>query len=392
MAEEDAPSSEKDASAIKVAAEGGARLPALRVAPGRAPGPRRRGALLWGWATAFALIAALALGLGPKPWAARITTVAVEIAQPAPATRVLAVNGRIAARHSVDVRSLVEGSLADLPVDEGEQVTPGAILARIDSATQEAILQQAEAGLDAAQVTLEQAQAALERAEALGPNIARTLRDDAESAAQAAAQDVLRARALVDQARAQLERYTIRAPMAGTVLVVNVDPGQIVSPSTVILTVADLSQLLVETDVDESHATQIRTGMPAVLQLAGETALRGGRVSFVSQQVDPATGGLVVKLAFDDPVSAPVGLTVTANIVVERREAALTVPRSAIVTQDGVTSVFVVLGGTALRREVCVIDWPAGRLIVTEGLNPGEAVIADAAGIRGGARVREARP
>lgn len=391
MTEEDAPSSDKTAAALETARDGGTRLPALREAPARAPRPRARRALLWGWATAIGLIAALALGLGLKPWADRVPTVAVEIAQPAPATRVLAVNGRIAAVHSVDVRSLVEGSLAELRVTEGGTVAAGAVLARIDSATQEAIVKQAEAGLDSALVARQQAQAALERAEALGSNVARTLRDDAESAARAAAQDVRRARALLDQARAQLERYTIRAPMAGTVLVVDVDPGQTVSPSTVLLTVADLSQLLVETDVDESHATQIRPGMAAVLQLAGETVLRGGRVSFVSQQVDPATGGLVVKLAFDDPVSAPVGLTVTANIVVERREAALTVPRSAIVTERGATSVLVLTGGTAIRREVRVIDWPSARLIVIEGLSPGEAVIADPTGIRDGERVREAR-
>ena len=73
--------------------------------------------------------------------------------------------------------------------------------------------------------------------------------------------------------------------MAGTVLALYVDPGQNVDPSTVLLTLADLSQLIVETNVDEAYATQIRAGMPAVLQLAGDAASHDGRVSFVSQRV-----------------------------------------------------------------------------------------------------------
>ena len=84
--------------------------------------------------------------------------------------------------------------------------------------------------------------------------------------------------------------------------------------------------------MDEAYATQIAVGQPAVLQLAGETATRDGHVSFVSRRVDAATGGLAVKIAFDAPVDGPLGLTVTTNIVVDRRDAALTVPRTALVT------------------------------------------------------------
>jgi hypothetical protein len=68
----------------------------------------------------------------------------------------------------------------------------------------------------------------------------------------------------------------------------------------------------------------------AVLQLAGEAPRATGRVTRVSQRVDAATGGLAVEIAFDAPVTAPVGLTVTANIIVEAQDAALTAPRAAI--------------------------------------------------------------
>lgn len=158
------------------------------------------------------------------------------------------------------------------------------------------------------------------------------------------------------------------------------------------MTIADLGQLVVETDVDEAYATQIRADMPAVLQLTGETAIREGRVSDVSRRVDAATGGLAVRLVFDEPVTAPVGLTVTANIVIDRRDAALTVPRTAVLNEDGKPAVLVVADGIARLRPINVIEWPAARLIVTEGLAPGDVLILDATGIADGQSVRVEQP
>ena len=138
---------------------------------------------------------------------------------------------------------------------------------------------------------------------------------------------------------------------------------------------------MVETDVDEAYATQITTGLPAVLQLSGEAKTRSGHVSFVSGRVDASTGGLAVKIGFDAAVSAPVGLTVTANIVVDQQAAAITVPRAALVQGTGSAAVFVVAEGVARLRPVSVVDWPATRLIVTKGLAAGDVVILDATGI-----------
>jgi multidrug efflux pump subunit AcrA (membrane-fusion protein) len=103
--------------------------------------------------------------------------------------------------------------------------------------------------------------------------------------------------------------------------------------------------------------------------------------------VDTATGGLPVELIAETPLAAPVGLTVTANITVDDRAAAITVPRSAIIEDGADKVVFIVSGGMARRQPVTVIDWPAARLIVTEGLAAGDLVIRDATGITDGQAV-----
>lgn len=360
-------------------------VPALRpVAP--APVAKRR---LWLWGAAGLLGLALAGFAYSQFWMARPTPIAVEIVAFAPVTRVLAVNGRIGAVQSVDVRSVASGNLVGLPVAEGDLVEANQALAQVDAAAQNAIVRQAIAGLDAAIVAQQQATEVYDRAVALGGNVARTALEADAHAVQSATQEVARQTALLEQARIVLETYTVRAPVAGTVLEIDAEEGQIVGPSTRLLTLADLSELVVEADVDEAYATQIAVDQRAVLQLAGETGTREGHVSYVSNRVDEATGGLAIKISFDAAVSAPIGLTVATNIIVDRRDEALTVPRTALLNDDWV---FVVADGVAELRPVTVVDWPAARLIVTSGLAEGDVMIVDATGIADGQPVAMNQP
>lgn len=344
------------------------------------------------WLTGGLIAAALGLTFYFQPWVARMTEVTVETVIIAPATRVLAVNGRIAAAQSVSLRPLVTGILTAVSVAEGDGVPMGADLARIDATAQQAVVRQALAGLDAALVLQDEARATYARNQALEDNVARTVLENAARAVQSAAQEVARMTAVFDAAQIRLADFTILAPVKGTVLSLSADQGQSVDPSTVLMVLADLLQLVVETDVDEAYASQIQTGQAATLQLTGETVLRDSRVTFVSQRVDEATGGLAIKLALDSSVTAPVGLTVTANIIIDSREAAITLPRAALVSDPQGMAAFIVADGIAERRRIEVIDWPAARLIVTSGLVPGDVVIADATGIADGQAVSVGHP
>ncbi len=368
----------------------GARVPAVRPPPPPSRPSRKRRLWLWGLAGGLGLIlAGVALS---QFWMGRPIPVAAEIVSPAPVTRVLAVNGRLTARHSVDVRTRVGGAVVALPVTEGDTVEAGQVLARIDAEAQNTVVRQAMAALDAALIAQDEAQGTYDRSLALGANVAPSVLESQARAVQSAGQDVARLTAVLDQAQVALRDHTIRAPMDGTVLALEAEAGQIVDPAATLLTLADLGDLIVEADVDETYATQISVGQPAVLQLVGETGTRDGHVDFVSRQVDVATGGLAVRIGFDDPVDAPVGLTVAANIIVDRRDAALTVPRTALRSGADGTGVFVVEDGAARLRPVTVVEWPAARLVVTSGLTEGDVVITDATGIAEGQAVVVEQP
>ncbi|MHC5653367.1 efflux RND transporter periplasmic adaptor subunit [Stappia sp. ICDLI1TA098] len=344
------------------------------------------------WALAGLSVLGLAALLYVQPWVERPRSVAVEIATLAPVTRVLAVNGRVAAVHSVDVRPLVSGTLETLSVAEGDEVAAGQVLGLIDAKTQSAVLRQAMAGRDAALEAQQQASEAYDRSVSLGRTIARSVLETRAHAVELAVQEVARLTALADQARIALQNHTVRAPIPGSVLILNVDEGQFVDTSTLLLILADLRELEVETDVDEAYARQISRNQTAILQLAGETGTRTGHVNFVSTRVDVATGGLAVRISFDDPVIAPVGMTVTTNILVDQQAAALTVPRTSMVAGPTGTAVFVVEDRKARLRPITVVDWPATRLIATAGLAEGDVVIVDAAGLADGQAVEAVQP
>lgn len=166
----------------------------------------------------------------------------------------------------------------------------------------------------------------------MGVNMARTTLECDARAVTLAGQEVARQPALLDQARIQRAKDTLRAPLTA-------DPGQSVGAASVLMAVTDLGRLVVKTDV--SYAVQIKPGQVATLHLSGATEGRAGKGVFVSQQVDTATGGLAVTIA-------PIRLMVTVNNTVDDRATALTIPRSAL-SGD---AEMVATGGQAQSRDV----------------------------------------
>ena len=348
----------------------------------------RRTRRKWFWG---ALVTVLILGAGyaaiTQPWRSRPASVAVEILNLGPVSQVLALNGRIAARQAVRIRSSVVAQAVDVAAEVGAKVTAGDLLVRLNTSQPRALVNQAQAGLDAGLVQQQQAQANAERARALGENVTRVAREDAERGLVAAGNEVARLRAALDQAQSQLALYTISAPIDGVVLNRAVDRGQLVDTQSELFTIADLSHLVVETDVDEIYSARIQRGLKALLRPAGYSVAQSGTVIFAAPTVDPSTGGRAVKIAFDEAVDMPVGLTVNVNIIVSKTESALSVQRAAIVTEGADSHVLVVENGRALSRPVTFLDWPAERVMVTAGLSAGEWVVLDPTAVTPGQAV-----
>jgi len=329
----------------------------------------------------------LPVGGGLKPPPALVHTLA-----PGPIIRILAVSGRTAAETEISVRPAVSARVRTLFVSEGDQVAAGALLLTLDDSRQQLVVRQAQATLDAAILTRQEAQKAADRAAALGPNIPAASREAADRTLQRAESEVMRLRAALAEARLPLSDFRIRTPIDGTVLTRSVDPGDQVDPSRILMRIADLSAIHVDTEVDEAYAAKLRLGQSANLQLAGRDDVLTGRISFIGDEVNPNTGGVRVSLDFDTPPKAPIGLTTIANIYVARAVDALTVPRTALLDGDEGPAIFVVREGRAVKQPITIIDWPADRVQVTRGLSAGDTILLSPGGIRDGDHVTPQRP
>ncbi|HQD98832.1 MAG TPA: efflux RND transporter periplasmic adaptor subunit [Novosphingobium sp.] len=324
------------------------------------------------------------------PRESRVETISVEMA---PASRILAVNGRIRPRLQVDIRPALGGDLVALPFDVGDRVGAGQVLARIDDAPETAAIAEAEASVQAQQATLAQARRDLARFEALGQFATRREVEQRRLSVEEGARELSRRRAAVVQAREQRDRRVLRAPFAGVILERPVDPGQTVGLDSVIYRLAELTAPEVTVEVDEAYAAEIRPGMEARVSFPGQAGELRAAVAHVEPRVDPATGARDVRLTLvDGAAEVPSGLTVTVNLVIERRDRAISVPRSALILGGDAAKVRLVgKDGVVSERAVSFIDWPAETVIVTRGLAAGERLLADPEAAQPGEKVRTGR-
>jgi HlyD family secretion protein len=303
----------------------------------------------------------------------------VEILAEGPVTRILAVSGRIETDAQANVVATAAGKVIEISVEEGDRVTAGQVVAQIDPARQTAAVRQAEAGLASAMVARDEAEDVFRRAMALGQNVSPVTLSEAERRVAASVAEVERQQAIVDQSRLVLEDYTLRAPIAGTVLSSAVEPGQTVAQGTSLMEIADLGRAYVATNVDEAYAAHLRVGMDADVTLAGDTRVVSGHVTFIGAEVDTVTGSLTARIGLDAAADRPLGLTAVVNIIVDRVDRALTVPRTALVRAGSSPSVFLIRDGQVAEVPITFDDWPAERVRVKGGLTAGDVLILDPA-------------
>jgi RND family efflux transporter MFP subunit len=336
-------------------------------------------------------LAAIALAcMGYWMIACRDQPVATIVVERAQADRILALNGRIRPRLQIDIRPTLGGTLVALPFDVGDRVAREQILARIDDAPEQAAIAQAQASAETQQATLAQARRELARFEALGQFATRRDIEQLRLAVLEGERELNRRQAAIVQASELRDRRVLRAPFAGIILERPVDPGQTVGPESVIYRLADLSNPEISIEVDEVYAAEIRIGMTATVALPGQQRLLRARVHHVEPRVDPATGARAVRLDLINPaIDAPSGLTVTVNLLIERRQGAISIPRGAMILSGRLAKVRVVGDDNVVsERLITFVDWPAEFVIVTSGLQSGERILMEPVAVQPGESVR----
>lgn len=407
-------------------------LSSLRIEKGSAATFARKRRRKWPWIVLVLLLLAGGLWFsGVLTPAAPVTPATASLVYPAQTFTVLNASGYVVAQRKAAVAAKITSQLVELTVEEGSRVVEGQILGRLEGRDFQAAVVRAEALVAAAerQVAAAQKREAETRAQlaeaeltfkrytklVAGDVAAQSDLDTAESTyksltaelaartaeTRAAEAQVAAAHAALTEAKVNLSYTEIAAPFTAVVLTKDADVGDIVTPlgaaagsKASIVTIADMSTLMVEADVAESNISGVKPAQPCVIQL---DALPGerfpGKVHMIVPTADRAKASIMVKVAFDtlDPrilpeMSAKVAFLSREPTAAERTPI-LCVPTQALVRENDTAHVFVISAGRAVRTPVTTGRTLGDLTEITSGLTAGTQVVANPQGLADGQAV-----
>jgi HlyD family secretion protein len=348
-------------------------------------------------------------------------------------------SGRVMTALRVSVSAVITERVARIPVDEGQSVRKGSVLIELDDRDERAAMAQAQATVEQAEAKLRQmrevglpsAEQGLLQAEAnlrlsrqqydrnrdltTKGFISQSALDDskrnldvAESQLKAArlqvqtnapnGSDYLMAKTALAQsqaalasANARLEQTVIRAPTDGVLIARNVEAGDVVQPGKELMVLAPAGETQIVVQIDEKNLSQLKIGQKALVSADAYPRERfAAELFYINPGIDALRGSVEVKLR----VAAPPpylrqDMTVSVDIEVARGADKLVAPADTVFDAAGAHPwVLAVAGHRATKKAVTLGLKGEGQVEIREGVVPGDRLIAAAAGVAPGQRVR----
>ena len=329
--------------------------------------------------------------LGRPP---EVQTAIVGVKQAGQAGTVLTGSGYVITRHKyIVIGTKILGQIVAEPIEEGQQVKVGDLLARIDDRDYQAQLRQAYADRDlsAANVKLKSARAERLRALFKEGVQSKDALDDAENQLSVAEAELNKAIGAIDFARFNVTQTVITSPINGVVLQKYRELGDTItafgqSPggggATDIAQLADLSDLRCEVDINESDIAKVKMGTPATVILdAYPDDPFPATVVKIYPEADRQKGTVKVEVKVLQPdlkvIKPEMSAKVTFQSITTQTAAApmVLVPKKAIVIEGSANSVWVVRGDSAHLVPIIVGREFQEGVEVKQGLSGGEMVI-----------------
>ena len=351
-------------------------------------------------------------------------------------TKVITASGNIQPKRRVNVSASAMGKITRIAVREGDYVDKGDFLLEIDPTPYVSAVEQLRAAVRGAQAELEVQEASLTKArydydrtlelskkEFVSESELRDAKvavEIAEARVKSAREALMRFKADLVKAEHDLDEVRITAEMSGVITALNVEEGESAiigtmnNPGTVLLTVADLSEMEAEVNVDETEVVFVELGQRASVSLdafpdtsfvgvvteVGNSAIRG-QLGMGQESVDFK----VVVAILDSIPSIRPGLSASVDITVAEKEGVLAIPIQCLTVRDTATlarwrkprgeaadsagegegddeeaqdieGVFVVEGGSARFRPVVVGIAGEKYFEITSGVEEGERVVS----------------
>jgi RND family efflux transporter MFP subunit len=293
--------------------------------------------------------------------------------------------GTVTALSSVEVKPQVGGVITQVQVQEGQFVRAGDALFTLDSRVDQSNVVKLRAQLDKDQAMLADAKRQLARGrDLLDKNfVSQGALDTNQTQVEAQLAAVAADRAAIDAALVALSYASIKAPGAGRVGSVNVYPGTSVQANqTLLVTITQLDPINVSFNVPQDSLGVVLAGLKAggatvYARLPDDAVQRTGKLQFVDNAVDAATGTVKVRARFSnhDARLWP-GAFVQVSFVSATLKDAVVIPAAAVIQSPRGAIVYIAEQGKALMRPVQVIASEGEEVAVT-GVQPGDKVVVE---------------
>ena len=296
------------------------------------------------------------------------------------ASETVVLTGHIHAEDEPALAFRIGGRMIERPVNVGDRVEAGQVLAKLDPENELNALRSAESALVAAQGQLTYARGDFERQRQLLANghTPRARFDQSQNALQNAQSQVDNTEAQLQIARDRVSWTTLTADAAGTVTARGAEPGEVVQAGQMIVRLARQGGRDAVFDVPAQLLRSAPSDPEITVRLTDDPSVTAtGRVREVAPQADPVTRTFEVKVGLSDPPEAMrLGATVTGSVKLES-EAVIAIPASALTKFNRQPAVWIVdpKGLTVSLRNVELLRHDPGTVVIAQGLDTGDIVV-----------------
>ncbi|HTP99618.1 MAG TPA: efflux RND transporter periplasmic adaptor subunit [Casimicrobiaceae bacterium] len=304
------------------------------------------------------------------------------VVEPKPLSRWLPVSGTLQPVRQATVKAKVSGDVREITVRDGDPVTAGQLLVRVDTADLEAKLIERQGQLESARAQLALAQKTLSTNQKLLKQnfISQTAFDSSESNMNVTRGSVMSAEANVKLAQNAIKDALATAPLTGIVAKRHVQPGEKVAFDTPLVTVVDLKDIELQAMVPAVDIPELKPGMNVDLTVDGFGERRfTGRIERINPATEPGTRAILVFVGIPNPNSElRGGMFATGRVALAASAPVLSLPAAAVRTEGGQTYVWAIEDGKLGKRMVVVgrRDEETGRVEIKTALPAALKVLA----------------
>ena len=354
--------------------------------------------------------------------------VAIETIERRDFVQTVVASGHVESPHRIEIGTQLTGTVRQVPVLEGQSVLVQQVLIELENSELLALLKQAELNVKQAKTKIRQlkevqspmlaqayqqalanhstsqnalyraqelynkgftGQASLDevqRVEKVAASQALSLKEQLTSMQEGGSDylsaeiNLSQAYANVDLAKARLRYAQITAPVSGTLISRNVEPGDVVQPGKVLMTLSPSGSTELVVQIDEKHLSQLKVGQTASVSADAFSSQNfKATVAFINPGVDAQRGSVTVKLHIPNPpVYLQQDMTVSLNIETAKRSQVILISSEAVHELDKAPWVLRLQDGKTQRHPIELGLRSAGWCEVLSGLEPGDKVIRDA--------------